>query len=248
MDMRRAQAAAYRDRILRLLPAGADFTPLMTLYLTEQTDPADVAEAHRSGTIAGVKLYPAGATTNSDAGVRNIHAVMPVLDGDVAPTAPEVSALELDRMARYAALLGVGARRDLIDAQALQGELLFASAGCASCHVPELTTGAGHPFGELREQPIRPFTDLVLHDLGPGLADNMADGDAGAAEWRTPPLWSLGLSAAVSGGEAYLHDGRARTIAEAILWHGGEGEAAKEAFRTMVAADRAALVVFLQSL
>jgi CxxC motif-containing protein (DUF1111 family) len=183
---------------------------------------------------------------NRDMGVAT--AVMPVLDGDVAATAPEVSALELDRMARYAALLGVGARRDLIDPQALQGELLFASAGCASCHVPELTTGAGHPFGELREQTIRPFTDLLLHDMGPGLADNMADGDAGAAEWRTPPLWSLGLSAAVSGGEAYLHDGRARTIAEAILWHGGEGEAAKEAFRTMVAADRAALVVFLQSL
>lgn len=83
-----AQAAAYRDRILRLLPAGADFTPLMTLYLTEQTDPDDVVEAHRSGTIAGVKLYPAGATTNSDAGVRNIHAVMPVLEAMAAAGVP----------------------------------------------------------------------------------------------------------------------------------------------------------------
>ena len=175
-------------------------------------------------------------------------AVMPVLDGDPTPSAPEVSPLELDRMTRYTALLGVSARRDLTDLQALQGEQLFESAGCASCHLPELTTGGNHPYAELRNQTIRPFTDLLLHDMGPGLADNMADGDASASEWRTPPLWNLGLSAGVSGGEFYLHDGRARTIEEAVLWHGGEGEAAKEAFRTMPAADRAALVAFLQSL
>jgi len=183
---------------------------------------------------------------NRDMGVAS--AVMPVLDGDPSPSAPEVTPLELDRMARYTALLGVGARRDLIDPQALQGEQLFTSAGCASCHVPELTTGQGHPYAELRNQTIRPFTDLLLHDMGPGLADPMADGDASASEWRTPPLWNLGLTAGVAGGEAYLHDGRARTIEEAVLWHGGEGEAAKEAFRTMSAAYRAALVAFLQSL
>ena len=102
--------------------------------------------------------------------------------------------------------------------------------------------------GELRGQTIRPFTDLLLHDMGPGLADSMAEGDASASEWRTTPLWNIGLTAGAAGGEAYLHDGRARDLSEAILWHGGEGEAAREAFRTMPAADRAALIAFLRSL
>jgi CxxC motif-containing protein (DUF1111 family) len=88
-----------------------------------------------------------------------------------------------------------------------------------------------------------------LHDLGPGLADNLNQGNATGAEWRTSPLWSIGLTAGVSGGrEAYLHDSRARTLEEAILWHGGEAEASKEDFRTMSAADRAALIAFLKSL
>ena len=114
--------------------------------------------------------------------------------------------------------------------------------------MPELVTGDRHPYGELRGQTIRPYTDLLLHDLGPGLADSMAEGDAEAGEWRTAPLWSLGLTAGVSGGEAYLHDGRARDLAEAILWHGGEAETSREAFRTMSAEDRAALLAFLRSL
>ena len=101
---------------------------------------------------------------------------------------------------------------------------------------------------ELRSQTIHPYTDLLLHDMGAGLADNMGELGATGSEWRTPPLWSIGLTAGVSGGEAYLHDGRARTLEEAILWHGGEADAAKEAFRTMSAADRAALIQFLKSL
>ena len=147
-------------------------------------------------------------------------------------------------MTRYTALLGVSARRDLTDSQALLGEQLFGTAGCASCHVPQMQTGNEHPYGELRGQTIRAFTDLLLHDMGPGLAANMNDGDASPAEWRTPPLWNIGLTSDVSGGEAYLHDGRARTLEEAILWHDGEGAAAKESFRTMSASDRAALVAF----
>ena len=103
-------------------------------------------------------------------------------------------------------------------------------------------------MAELRDQTIRPFTDLLLHDMGPGLADNMGEANASGAEWRTAPLWSIGHTAGVSGGESYLHDGRARTLEEAILWHGGEGEASKEAFRNMTASERAALVKFLKSL
>jgi CxxC motif-containing protein (DUF1111 family) len=103
-------------------------------------------------------------------------------------------------------------------------------------------------MAELRNQTIHPYTDLLLHDMGPGLADNLGEGNASGSQWRTSPLWSVGLTAAVSGGEAYLHDGRARNLAEAILWHDGEGAASREAFRNMSASDRAALIAFLQSL
>ena len=186
------------------------------------------------------------AALNTDMGVAT--AIFPRLDGATTNTAPELSAAELDLMTRYVALLGVSARRDLTNAQALQGEQLFASANCVKCHTPTLATSAFHPMTELRSQTIHPYTDLLLHDLGPGLADNMSELDAAGSEWRTPPLWSIGLTAGVSGGEAYLHDGRARTLEEAILWHGGEADGAKETFRTMSAADRAALIKFLKSL
>jgi CxxC motif-containing protein (DUF1111 family) len=151
-------------------------------------------------------------------------------------------------MVRYVATLAVQARKNLGDSQATQGELLFGQIGCNKCHAPSLTTSPYHPYAELRSQTIRPYTDLLLHDMGPGLADNMGEAGASGAEWRTAPLWNLGYGVAVSGGEAYLHDGRARTLSEAILWHGGEANAAKEAFRTMSSANRAALLKFLQSL
>jgi CxxC motif-containing protein (DUF1111 family) len=183
---------------------------------------------------------------NTDMGVTT--AIFPKSDGETTNSPVELSASDLDLMTRYVALLGVGARRDLSDAQALQGEQLFATAQCVRCHTPTLTTSPYHPMTELRNQTIRPFTDLLLHDMGPGLADNMGEDAATGSEWRTPPLWNIGLTAGVSGGEAYLHDGRARTLEEAILWHGGEAEASKEAFRTMSAADRAALIKFLKSL
>ncbi len=161
----------------------------------------------------------------------------------------ELNTADLDNMVRYVSLLGVAARRSLNDAQALQGETLFSSAGCAGCHTTTLTTSTQHPFAELRGQTIHPYTDLLLHDMGAGLADNLPEADASGAEWRTAPLWSIGLTAGVSGGqEAYLHDGRARNLSEAILWHGGEGEASKEAFRTMTSTQRAALLKFIQSL
>lgn len=160
----------------------------------------------------------------------------------------ELNNADLDDLYRYNALLGVSARRDLGAAQALLGETLFTTANCVKCHTATLTTSAYHPFTELRGQTIHPYTDLLLHDLGTGLADNLSEGGASGAEWRTAPLWSIGLTAGVSGGEAYLHDGRARNLSEAILWHGGEAQNSKEAFRTMSASDRAALLKFLQSL
>lgn len=183
---------------------------------------------------------------NTDMGVTT--TVFPILDGDTTASPVEISDSDLDLMTRYTALLGVGARRDLSDPIALAGEQLFANANCTSCHVPEMTTGPFHPMAELRNQTIHPYTDLLLHDMGPGLADNMGEPGVSGSEWRTPPLWNIGLTAGVSGGEAYLHDGRARSLEEAILWHGGEAEASKEAFRTMPASDREALIKFLKSL
>ena len=183
---------------------------------------------------------------NRDMGV--VSELFPVLDGETSPRPAEISNTELDQLNHYAVLLGVGAQRNLLDPEVVRGKQLFTSASCVACHTPSFTTSAYHPKGELRNQTIRPYTDLLLHDMGPGLADSMAEGDATGAEWRTAPLWNIGLSAGVSGGEGYLHDGRARTIEEAILWHGGEATTSKEKFRTMSASDRAAILLFVRSL
>lgn len=160
----------------------------------------------------------------------------------------EISDQRLDELTAYVALLGLSARRDLSDPEALQGEALFANAGCNSCHVDTLQTSPYHPHAELRDQTIHPYTDLLLHDMGPGLAANLADGNASGSEWRTAPLWNIGLTAGVSGGEAYLHDGRARTLHEAIMWHGGESETSRLNYEAMSQADKDALIRFLESL
>ena len=183
---------------------------------------------------------------NRDMGVTN--SIFPVLDGETDPGPIEITDAELELMNRYTSLLGVSARRDLLDEVALHGEAVFEAAGCARCHVAELQTGDHHPYAELRGQTIKPYTDLLLHDLGPGLADTMNDGDASGAEWRTAPLWNIGLTEGVAGDHAFLHDGRARTLEEAILWHGGEAENSREFFRNLPEEDRQALVSFLQSL
>lgn len=188
---------------------------------------------------------------NSDMGVMT--AIYPAPDcgsaqGDCGKTGAELDPVNFQNLVDYISLLGVRARRDAKDPTVMQGEALFKSAGCVSCHVPTLTTGKYHPKAELRNQTIHPFTDLLLHDMGPGLADNLPEGQASGAEWRTAPLWNIGMTAGVSGGEAYLHDGRARTLNEAILWHGGEAEKAAARFKEMSSTDSDALIKFLKSL
>jgi len=183
---------------------------------------------------------------NTDMGVTT--SIFPIRNGQTNTGPIELADSDLTNWARYISALGVNARRDLTNAQALHGEQLFTSANCVQCHTPTLTTGPYHPMAELRNQTIHPYTDLLLHDMGVGLADNRCQGVATGSEWRTAPLWSIGLTAGVSGGEAYLHDGRARSLEEAILWHGGEAQAAEENFRNMSASDRAALIHFLKSL
>jgi CxxC motif-containing protein (DUF1111 family) len=160
---------------------------------------------------------------------------------------PELSDMILDLLVFYGRTLAVPARRDVGDATVLRGRALFRDAGCADCHVPSFTTGASD-VPVLDHQHIWPYTDLLLHDMGEGLADHRPDYDATGTEWRTPPLWGIGLSMTVNRHEYLLHDGRARGLEEAILWHGGEAEAARDAFVQMSAADRAALVTFLRSL
>jgi CxxC motif-containing protein (DUF1111 family) len=209
----------------------------------------DALQAGRFGLKAGQPsvLRQIGAALNRDMGVTT--SLYPRLDQETEVQGePELASDELELMRRYVSLLGVPARRALSDSQALRGEALFGEASCDSCHTPTLQTGAHHPYAELRNQTIHPFTDLLLHDMGPALADSLEQPDVAASEWRTPSLWGIGLTAGVSGLESYLHDGRARTLEEAILWHGGEAEASKEVFRQMPREAREALVTFLKSL
>ena len=163
--------------------------------------------------------------------------------------APEIPQGRLDKTVFYNRTLAVPAMRDADTPQVRQGAALFRQAGCARCHTPQHTTAAdGRGIAALGGQTILPYTDLLLHDMGAGLADNRPDFLAGGREWRTPPLWGLGLIENVNGHTRLLHDGRARSIAEAILWHDGEGLAAREAFRNMSRAERAAVLRFLGSL
>ncbi len=133
------------------------------------------------------------------------------------------------------------------ESEVRRGGVLFRSFACASCHVDAVDTGP-HAEPILAGQRIAPYTDLLLHDMGDGLADGRPDWDATGREWRTAPLWGIGLTETVLPGATYLHDGRARTLAEAILWHGGEAESSRELFRNASRRDRDALLSFLQSL
>ncbi|MEZ4299904.1 MAG: di-heme oxidoredictase family protein [Polyangiaceae bacterium] len=160
---------------------------------------------------------------------------------------PELPDDKLDRVVLYSRTLAVPARREYDDPDVIRGKQLFEAAGCASCHVESFQTG---PFEieELSNQTIFPYTDLLLHDMGEDLADGRPDYLATGTEWRTPPLWGIGLVHVVNHHEYFLHDGRARGLEEAILWHGGEAEPSRESFRAMSAPDREALVRFLESL
>ena len=160
----------------------------------------------------------------------------------------EASAALFDLLTFYTRNLGVPARRDLSDPQVLEGKRLFYDANCIGCHTPKFVTRRDSIGEEQSFQLIWPYTDLLLHDMGEGLADGRPEGEASGREWRTPPLWGIGLTETVSGHTFFLHDGRARNLLEAILWHGGEAEAAKKHVVAMTREERAALLAFLRSL
>jgi CxxC motif-containing protein (DUF1111 family) len=178
-----------------------------------------------------------------------------------------LSEADLQSVSRYLQLLAVPAQRSLASgfpkgvspladldvdpAKVAAGAKVFQAMRCTSCHVNEMKTGTGHPLAELRSQTIRPYTDLLLHDMGPGLADNYVEGQATGSLWRTSPLWGIGYTDRVMGSAGkvgYLHDGRARTLTEAVMWHGGEADKARQRFAALSATDRAALLAFLGSL
>ena len=164
-------------------------------------------------------------------------------DGEV-----EATAQDLHSLAVYLKLAGVPKARNQTLPSVAQGRSLFLQIGCNKCHRTTLITGT-HPDAELSGQTIHPFTDLLLHDMGKGLADGWSEFSAGGREWRTTPLWGLGFSRGLANGKAlYLHDGRARTVEEAILWHGGEATAAQRAFKGLTRVQRQALIDFLHSL
>lgn len=195
------------------------------------------------GLASPLRPDPAGDCTKAQTDCRTAP------DGrDPAQGGFEVSGESLDLVTFYSSTLAVPKRDAVDDPEVLRGKALFAQARCTSCHVPKFVTArlGGRP--EHSFQLIWPMSDFLLHDMGPGLADGLPAGSATGAEWRTAPLWGLGLTKRVSGHRQYLHDGRARSPTEAILWHGGEGQAARNAFAALSAPDREALLAYLESL
>ncbi|HVK83658.1 MAG TPA: di-heme oxidoredictase family protein [Kofleriaceae bacterium] len=180
----------------------------------------------------------AGAFVN-DIGLTNL--IFPEPDG-----MRDVNDDQLVQTAFFLSTLGVPTAAPR-DEAARRGRSLFDDFACSTCHVPTLVTG-DHEIPQLAQQTIHPYTDLLLHDVGDLLTDARSDFAATGVEWRTPPLWGIGLAQVVQPEATFLHDGRARTLAEAILWHGGEAEAAREAFRLASPDDRDALLAFLQTL
>ena len=189
-------------------------------------------------------LFPAGAGECTSAQTLCQNAI----HGDGDDRGTEIDAEGLDLVTFYSRNLGVPARRGADDPQVLRGKQVFYETGCASCHTPSFVTHRLIDQPEQSFQLIWPYTDMLLHDMGPALADNRPEARATGQEWRTPPLWGIGLTEQVSGHTYFLHDGRARSLLEAVLWHGGEAQAQRDTLRDMTTADRDALTAFLESL
>ncbi|MEH6390438.1 MAG: di-heme oxidoredictase family protein [Sulfitobacter sp.] len=160
----------------------------------------------------------------------------------------EIDAKGLDLVTYYSRNLAVPARNDAGDPKILRGKRVFYETGCTACHQPNFVTHRLVDRPEQSFQLIWPYTDMLLHDMGEGLADHRPEARASGREWRTAPLWGIGMTEQVSGHKNFLHDGRARSILEAILWHGGEAEHARSRVIDMPPADRDALLSYLESL
>jgi CxxC motif-containing protein (DUF1111 family) len=199
-------------------------------------------------------LQQVGAAYNGDIGITNLlfpkesSQGQTQFDSDPNSKSYELSDSLLYSVQFYVRSLAVPARRNANTTKVLQGKGLFTSAGCIKCHKADLRTGVDVSLRQVSNQLIHPYTDLLLHDLGPGLADNRPDFLASGTEWRTAPLWGIGLTQKVNGHTNFLHDGRARNLIEAIMWHGGEALSAKNKVNNMSKTERDALVAFVESL
>jgi CxxC motif-containing protein (DUF1111 family) len=183
---------------------------------------------------------------NQDIGITSIFESFDTYSG--LSIDPEVSTQTVNDVVFYLQTLKAPVQRNQQDADVQSGRQLFLNIGCANCHTPQLTTGISS-IAALSNKAFSPYTDLLLHDMGPGLDDGYTEGSATTAEWKTPPLWGLGLSKNSQGGQYFLlHDGRAKTIEEAIVQHGGEGSQSKTRFQQLTAAEKAQLIKFLESL
>jgi CxxC motif-containing protein (DUF1111 family) len=234
---------AIPDDTLRALedPDDADgdgISGRVNLVWDPQAGATRIGRFGHKASVADVLQQTAGAFVN-DIGLSNL--LHPEDDG-----MRDLSDDQLAHTTFFVATLAVPAAAPRSAAAEL-GRVLFDDFACSGCHLPTVVTG-DHPIPQLAHQRIHPYTDLLLHDVGDLLTDGRSDFAATGVEWRTPPLWGLGLVQVVQPGSGFLHDGRARTLAEAILWHGGEAAAAGEAFRTAPRSDRDALIAFLETL
>ncbi len=199
----------------------------------------------------GTLLHQAAGAFNGDMGITTSFFPTENCKGEFpgcADHAPELDAQTVSDVAFYTETLGVPARRDLDDPVAQHGEAVFRGIGCDGCHLQTLRTGVLPGVPAVSNQTIHPYTDLLLHDMGSALADNRPDFLASGRDFRTPPLWGIGLVQTVNGHTFFLHDGRARNLLEAVLWHGGEARNARERFKSLSSFNRKALIAFLNSL
>jgi len=190
-------------------------------------------------------LFPNENCTSEQTGCQQASAFGQQFDQQGAPEIPQKL---LKLVNDFSAYISVPPARALENKQTQRGRSLFYQSGCANCHAPSYVTNSDYPVSELANLTIWPYTDLALHDMGTALADGITEFSANGQEWRTPPLWGIGLQQKISGSNHFLHDGRARSISEAILWHGGEAAPAKQKYLTMEQADRAALLRFIKSI
>lgn len=197
-------------------------------------------------------LQQSAAAYNGDVGITSFLFPMESSYGqpqyDHRDDEYEISDSLLYSVEFYIKTLAVPIRRNVTDPVVQQGKQLFLSTGCAKCHIPDMRTAVNVAFPQISNQLIHPYTDLLLHDMGPDLTDNRPDFKATGNEWRTPPLWGIGLTQIVNGHSNFLHDGRARNLLEAVLWHGGEATGAKNKVAAMSADERNALIKFMESL
>jgi len=198
-----------------------------------------------------VLVQTAGAY-NEDMGLTNylkpVESSFGQSNSDLGSVSPEVSREDLENVTFYSLTLGVPAGRDFDNQEVIEGHHIFERINCSSCHAASFTTGNYTGIPEISNQKIYPYTDMLLHDMGDDLADNRPEFQANGNEWKTRPLWGIGLTALTSGHTSFLHDGRARNLTEAILWHGGEAEKSREDFLKLSTKDREALLRFLESL